>query len=90
MKYTLEQLQAMSNDELDRLAAEVQGWHDEIGYGRHFWTNNGSKAKPNVIIDVAQYHPTRDKAQAWDLMVKAELRAVVIAFILAKQGVVKK
>lgn len=60
-------------DELDRLAAEAQGWQEKYGYGRNFWSDGGTKRQPNVVMNVSDYHPTRDKAQAWDLMVKGDL-----------------
>lgn len=78
---TLEQLLDLASqgrlDELDRLAAEVQGWKSEIqddsifGEGELAWID-GNWGEVELV---EYYRPTLNKAQAWDLMVKAKLNS---------------
>lgn len=66
MKHTLKELQALSDEELDRLAAEVQGWKPYKDK-KDWWTHRINSVAKFLYRN---YRPTRDKAQAWILLEK--------------------
>ena len=65
----LEQLNAMTDEQLDEAVALAQGWFETDC----FWVNP-NKPESSWMYEVGDYHPTANttegKAQAWDLMVK--------------------
>lgn len=78
---TPEQVKALSNEELDKVMAEAQGWrnpnellviYDQVLADEHVnaWVDEGD----NFVIRVDDYHPTSNttegKAQCFDLMGK--------------------
>ena len=76
-KYTQEQLLAMTNEQRDEAVALAQGWsrsdalkpaiESPIVLGDlHFWYNGDGEFKEFIT----NYHPSTNKAPAWDLMVK--------------------
>jgi hypothetical protein len=71
MKPTQEDLQLKSDDELDILCAEAQGWESSKQYNCS-WMDGSS-----IAYYKDEYHPTQNttegKAQCWDLVVKYKL-----------------
>lgn len=72
-------------DELDKLAAEAQGWLPIFLEDGGKVTSIAVYKKPNNSYE-EKYHPTRDKAQAVDLMLKADL--LVHASGIDRKGVI--
>jgi len=68
----LEQLNAMTDEQLDEAVALAQGWFETDC----FWVNP-NKPESSWMYEVGDYHATANttegKAQAFDLMVKYEL-----------------
>lgn len=86
-KYTLDQLNALPDAELDRLAAElVMGWKYQLGLGRpaDYAIYDDGKGSGYFVIS---YNPTTDRNQSGELLEKvASNSLVVMQIVIAGSG----